>query len=360
MKEKKTRKKQRNMILILSAAVLGVFFLLVMPWISRTVYEENFGERYETQDWMAYSVSDFPGLQMEEDAFASRQGQMLRGYHYTKDGQTPKGLVVLSHGLGGGGQNSYMDVADYLTDHGYAVFAYDVTGNDKSEGESIRGIPQGVTDLDYALQHIMKNREAYEGLPLFLFGHSWGAYAAGSLLQKYPEVKGAVLLAGFDSSTAIFAQQGEALIGPAIRVFMPYISLYERLKFGDYAGFSMTKGLSGTQAQALIIYSTDDTVVDPATGSGKLRSRFADEPRFRFIEYTHRGHSGLYYTDAAREYSEQLEKDYRAYVSSQGGQETPAMKADYMKKHLDKEKKYAFDDALMQQILDFFRTAAES
>ena len=93
---------------------------------------------------------------MEEDAFASRQGQMLRGYHYTKEGELPKGLVVLSHGLGGGGQNSYMDVADYLTDHGYAVFAYDVTGNDKSEGESIRGIPQGVTDLDYALQHIMK------------------------------------------------------------------------------------------------------------------------------------------------------------------------------------------------------------
>lgn len=99
---------------------------------------------------------------------------------------------------------------------------------------------------------------------------------------------------------------------------------------------------------------------DQTGGSGKLRSRFADEPRFRFIEYTHRGHSGLYYTDAAREYSEQLEKDYRAYVSSQGGQETPAMKADYMKMHLDKEKKCAFDDALMQQILDFFRTAAES
>lgn len=95
MKEKKTRKKQRKMILILSAAVLGVFFLLVMPWISRTVYEENFGERYETQDWLAYSVSDFPGLQVEEDAFASRQGQMLRGYHYTKDGQTPKGRATV-------------------------------------------------------------------------------------------------------------------------------------------------------------------------------------------------------------------------------------------------------------------------
>ena len=79
-----------------------------------------------------------------------------------------------------------------------------------------------MTDLDYALQHIMKNREAYEGCAL-LFGHSWGAYAAGSLLQKVSGSQGAVLLAGFDSSTAIFAQQGEALIGPAIRVFMPYI-----------------------------------------------------------------------------------------------------------------------------------------
>ena len=42
--------------------------------------------------------------------------------------QPPKGVVVIAHGLGGGGQNTYMDLADYFTSNGYLVFAYDVTG----------------------------------------------------------------------------------------------------------------------------------------------------------------------------------------------------------------------------------------
>ena len=81
-------------------------------------------------------------------------------------------------------------------------------------------------------------------------------------------------------------------------------------------------------------------------------------PASGFIEYTHRGHSGLYYTDAAREYSEQLRRTTGPMFPRKGRK--PCNESRLYEKHLDKEKKYAFDDALMQQILDFFRTAAES
>ena len=82
-------------------------------------------------------------------------------------------MYVIAHGFGGGGHNSYMDVANYFASNGYYVFAYDVTGCDKSEGEGVGGVPQGVIDLDHAISFVEDNNEIPE-LPIMLFGHSWG------------------------------------------------------------------------------------------------------------------------------------------------------------------------------------------
>ncbi len=98
-------------------------------------------------------VEDFSGLQCRECAFPSDHGQMLAGYLYSSGGD-PRGVVILAHGFGGGGHNSYMDVADYFTRHGYYVFAYDATGTDRSEGDGVGGVPQGVIDLDHAISYV--------------------------------------------------------------------------------------------------------------------------------------------------------------------------------------------------------------
>ena len=85
--------------------------------------------------------------------FPSDHGQMLAGYLYSA-GEEQKGIVVLAHGFGGGGHNSYMDVADCFAKEGWYVFAYDATGTDKSEGEGVGGVPQGVADLDHAISFV--------------------------------------------------------------------------------------------------------------------------------------------------------------------------------------------------------------
>ncbi len=46
-----------------------------------------------------------------------------------------------------------MDAADYFAKNGNYVFAYDTTAMDKSEGEGLGGVPQGVTDLDHAISY---------------------------------------------------------------------------------------------------------------------------------------------------------------------------------------------------------------
>lgn len=346
-------KNKKKIALFTIISIIAVFFLVLMPALTVIVYHDNFGERFETADWMAYSVSEFEGLKVAECTFPSNNGQLLAGYQYSKENQEIKGVLVIAHGLGGGGHNTYMDIADYFTSNGYLVFAYDATGNDKSEGSSVEGLPQGVIDLDFALRYV-KQADEYKNLPIVLFGHSWGGYSVGNVLNCHADVKAAVLVAGFDCSTDLFEQQGESVMGSGIKVMMPYVSLYERLKFGKYAAYSAVDGFANSDAGIMVIHSKDDTIVLPENGYDKFYDKYGDSERFCFIEYEDRGHNYIYYSEAAKRYREQLNKDYEAYVQAHGGEYNGKIKAEFMEQHLDKSKCYEFDYDLMRRILEFY------
>lgn len=352
-KKQKHPRNKKKIIPVTIACILAAFILIVMPVLTVVVYRDNFGERFETAEWMAYSVDDFEGLQVEECTFESNNGQLLAGYRYSKENQQVKGVVVIAHGLGGGGQNTYMDVADCFTSNGYLVFAYDATGNDKSEGDSVEGLPQGVIDLDYALRYV-KQDDTYRDLPIVLFGHSWGGYSVGNVLNCHPDVKAAVLVAGFDRSTELFEQQGASMIGSGIKLFMPYVSLYERVKFGKYAAYSAIKGFANSDAGIMVIHSKNDTTVLPENGYDKFYDVYGDNARFCFIEYEDRGHDYVYYSEAAKHYRDQLNKDYTAYVEANGGEYNIEIKTAFMEKYLDKSKCFELDNELMERILTFY------
>ena len=324
-------RSKKKIVLITLICILAAIFLIILPVLTVIIYNDNFGTRFETAEWMKYSVSDFEGLKMEECTFASNNGQLLAGYKYSKDGQPIKGVAVLAHGFGGGGHNTYMDVADYFTSNGYLVFAYDATGNDKSEGEAVGGLPQGVIDLDYALRYV-KQAEEYKDLPIVLFGHSWGGYSVGNVLNCHTDVKAAVIAAGFDRSADLIKQQGEAMVGVGINLLMPYFSLYEWLKFGEYAGYSAVDGFAKSEAGIMVIHSMDDTTVLPKYGYDKFFDIYNGDPRFIFRKYEDRGHGYLYYSEAALRYRDRLNSDYTAYVETNGGEYSADLKAEFMEK----------------------------
>lgn len=349
----KRRRSIKKLILIVIACIIAVFFLIVMPVMTLLVYHDNFGERYETAEWMAYSVSDFEGLRVEECSFTSNNGQLLAGYKYSKEAKDIKGVVVIAHGLGGGGHNTYMDIADYFTSDGYLVFAYDATGNDRSEGDSVEGLPQGVIDLDYALRYVKQANE-YKELPIMLFGHSWGGYSVGNVLNRHPDVKAAVIVSGFDRSSDMIESQGREILGPAIKIFLPYVSLYERLKFGKYASYSAIGGFDSSEAGVMVLCSKDDTTVPPEFGYDKFYEAYGDSPRFCFTKYEDRGHNYIYYSEAAKDYRDRLNKEYTAYVEANGGEYNAEIRAEFMEENLDKSKCYEFDYELMEQISGFY------
>ncbi len=285
-------KKTKIKKVIIILCVLVVLIITGIGTISVMIYNENFDKRFESYEPLMLNVEDFDGLQRTQYEFASDKGQMLTGYMYSS-GEEQHGIIVMAHGLGGGGHNSYMDCANYFANNGYYVFAYDATGNDESEGEGVGGFPQGVIDLDYAISFVEESGN-FPSLPIVLFGHSWGGYSACSVLTYHPEVKAVISCSGCNSSEGIFEAQGKKVAGDGIYLFMPFVKLYESIKYGSYASNTAMDGFDFSETAVMIIHSVDDNTVPIEYGYDIYYEKYKDDPRFRFIRFEDRGHDHIY------------------------------------------------------------------
>lgn len=349
------KRNKKKIILISIVSFLLSIPLVILPVLSVVVYESIFGTRYETVSWMQFSVEDYKGLEVKRSDFQSGD-VTLAGYKYSKNNQEVKGVVVIAHGLGGGGHNTYMPFIDYFTSNGYYVFAYDARGNDNSGGDAVEGLPQGIISLDDALNHAASIEE-YQNLPFALFGHSWGGYAVGNVLNMHPDIKSAVIIAGFNKSEDLIEYQGEQMAGKGAKILTPYMTLYERIKFGKrFTAISAIEGLAKTDAGIMIVHSKDDTTVPIRYGYDKFYEEFGNSDRFEFVLYEDKGHDYLFYSEAAWAYREQLNKDYKSYVEDNGRNYCAEVKEEFMNKYLDKKQCFEPDPILMERIIKMFDT----
>ncbi|MGI5066425.1 alpha/beta hydrolase family protein [Treponema putidum] len=344
--------KRKRKLILLIAVVMFVLFILPMG-IAYFIYRDTFGLRYTTTSYMRRNIEEFEGLKLKKYFFTSNKGQKLTAYKYYKEDSGYKGLIIIAHGFGGGGHNSYMDIADYLAGSGYLVFSYDATGNDESEGREVGGLPQGIIDLDYAIRFVKENKE-FTNLPIMLFGHSWGGYSVGSVLNLHKDIAAVVTVSGFNSSLGMIRENGGRFIGKWINFFMPYFSLIEKIKFGKYADYSCMEGFENSDAKIMVIHSSDDDSVSFENNYKRFYKKFGNNSRFTFIEYDNRGHNYLYYTDTARAYGKKLSEDFTSFKKSLQVEITPEIRAEYLKKHLNKKQFFEIDKGLMEKIVSFY------
>lgn len=340
--------------------VLIIAALLIAPkMIVKTIYKQNFGTRFTSSEPHCRDIAEFDGLEREKYVFTSNEGQKITGYVYKKGDTEPKGLIVLAHGFGGGGHCSYMDVADYFASNGYNVFAYDATGNDESEGESVKGLPQGVIDLDYALNYIKADEELSD-LPLMLWGHSWGGYSVCSVSKLHPEIEGIISVAGFNSSLDMIENVGRDMAGDAIDYAMPIFEDLEKDKFGDFATMNVLESLERSTADVLIYHSADDDTIPIELSYDKYYEKFADNERFTFVRFEDRGHNYIFNSAESLEYREKVNADYKKYVESIGEENvTPEIRLDFIKKNVDRMKFFELDSETMEQMLEFYDNCIE-
>ena len=354
-------RRSRKILIIL----LCVILLAVGAWgvFCVKMYDENFNVRGDSFAPLMLRLEDFDGLACTEYTFPSDRGQKLAGYLYSA-GEDQKGIVVMAHGFGGGGQNSYMDAANYFAQHGWYVFAYDATGTDKSEGDGVGGVPQGVIDLDYAISFVKGDKDL-SGLPIVLFGHSWGAYSVCSVLNYHPEVKAVIECCGFNRSSDMFESGGKSQAGDLIYTMTPFVRIYELVKYGKYARNTAMDGFAATDAAVMVVHSADDDVIEIGYGYDKYYAKYKDDPRFTFIRFEDRGHNDILndpedtYTDEFNagfdQWRDVLDYDYRAEENKARFTEE---KAEYITENLDHARwSSRLDEELFDTFLAFYEGA---
>ena len=345
-------------IILISLGVLLILavvaILILIKPISVSIYNDNFGKRFTISEPWAWSIEDFDGLLREKYDFESDKGQMLTGYKYYREDAEVKGMVVLAHGFGGGGHRSYMNIADYFASNGYWVFAYDATGNDESEGDAVCGLPQGIIDLDYALRFV---KSEFEGLPIVLWGHSWGGYSVGSVTKLHPDVKAAVIVSGFNESLDMLETEGRNIVGNVIDIVLPILEKHEKKTFGDYASMSVLDSLDATNASVMFVHSEDDGMIPIEISFDRYVEKFAENDRFSFVRYKERGHNYIFCSENRRNYVEEYNVGADAYKESMGGQLTEEQAAAYIEEHFDKHRGYELDSQLMSQMLELYNNS---
>lgn len=342
-------------IILIVVGVLAVIFVVV-SFVLINHYMKQYFNRSEQKKYSRYMRwADYEDFERETVTFPSGD-ETLTGYIYGMDNAS-KGLVVISHGLGSYSEG-YIGETRYFVDNGFMVFAYDNTGSGASTGESCIGLVQSVIDLDNALTYIEQN-PVFDGLPICLYGHSWGGFATTAILNYDHDIIAVASLAGYNDSLEEMMYVGKSLLGAFVYAEKPFIWMTLHAAFGDRMNLTAANGINRAKHTAVMIIQGD---LDDFVGydgpciyanRGKITR---DDVQFVLLEG--RGHSDLMMDQSADRlaYMEQLDAEYDR-MAEQYPDGIPDEIEKEWSETIDKELTSRLDRELFEKIVDFYMEA---
>ncbi len=336
-------------ILLIALGVV-LLFTIVSSITTKVIYDMSFPrfDRHDDTITTRLRYEDVePFFERETVTFESLDNT-LQGYVYHQDGT--HGLVVIAHGLGGGA-DSYLSVAKWFLDAGWSVFMYDATGSYDSEGDSTRGFPQSLIDLENALEYL-DTKERFDGMARVLYGHSWGGYAVANSLHLFDDIAAIVSVAAPASADGMIFERTENILGPFAFTQKPFVSLYQRLLFGEYAAYDAIEAFNESTAHIMVIHGVEDDTVGYDKSSIISRRSEVDHPNATFITRDDPGrndHDNLMRSASAVAYIEDLNTVYRTLHETHDGSIPHETKQAFYAE-VDRFQAQALDETLMERI----------
>ena len=124
----------------------------------------------------------------------------------------------------------------------------------------MRGLSQGVIDLDAALKYI-KNTNKLNNLPVMLVGYSWGGYSVCAVLNYDHQINAVVSFAGFNSTQEVMESQAVAEVGGIYHLMSAQLWAIEKQLFGDTAKLTAVDGINKSNIPVMIVLCEDDEVI---------------------------------------------------------------------------------------------------
>lgn len=279
---------------------------------------DAFFKRYEKKDLNTiFGEFDYSRVEnrLPRITFSFPSGRwQLQGYFYPC--QDAKAMVVVCHGMHSGADD-YIPFIEYFVHNGFAVFTYDCQGTYASEGDSTVGMCTPLVNLDHALNYIERHKQLSQ-YPLFLFGHSWGGYAATAVLSIHKKVRGCAAVAPFNSGYTLFVEKGEQYMAPfsdMLKFDFPedFLNTYQKLLFQDYTKYNGVDGINSTDIPVYIAHGNRDFVI--SFNHQSIISHRAEIRKKNVTYYigtdTQAGHNTILHSLRAVAYQEKVEKDLK-------------------------------------------------
>jgi dienelactone hydrolase len=321
------RKRKALKITFISLVALLFLFSVGSMIFAKVFYDGHFKRLNQPEYTGLLRYSDVSGYDRTVITFNSGEN-LLTGYIYGEENQ--KGLVVISHGLGYGAED-YLAETIYFVDNGWRVFTFDNTGTYESQGQSERGLPQSVIDLDAALTYI-ESDPTLNHLPVMLFGHSWGGYAVAGILNYGHPIAAVVSISGFNSPDDLLLEQAKSQMGAFGYLEYPFMAAYQSWLFGDKAKLSAVKGINQSDTPVMIVHGTADEEIS-YTGASIISHR--DDITDPNVIYktcsaeNHNGHKSLLRSQAATTYISKINQEYKELFDSYKGNIPDEVRARY-------------------------------
>jgi len=281
-------------LMIVSAVVIIIIGVII--FLAYRMYSTVFGKRCDGDERLKYFThNDFEGLKAAPIEFQNKDGVSLRGAIYAKSGvQMPKGLIVFSHGMGGG-HLSYMTEINTFAENEFAVLAYDNTGTCSSDGEKIGSFCQGPEDLKAALKFV-KEHPMLSKMKIVLAGHSWGGYSVCRALgDEDVKVDGAVTFGAPNSGYQVIS----AALGEKFSFLTPVFKLFFRIFEGKDALVLCSDCVASAEpTPVLMLQGENDAIVRREISAAQSAENL---PHVKAIFFDGRYHN-VYQTIESEEY----------------------------------------------------------
>ncbi|MDN6161868.1 MAG: alpha/beta hydrolase [Atopostipes sp.] len=176
----------------------------------------------------------------ENFRFFSEDGREIFVYQWKAKREKLKGVIQISHGMAETAAR-YECFAKELTKNGFVVYANDHRGHGKSAdnineqgylGEK-NGFSLLIADMAKLTEEIKK---IYPNLPIFLFSHSMGSFAAQEYIMEYSNKIKGLILSGSNGEQGSILAVGKLIskIEMIIRGKKAKSQLMNKLTFGYY------------------------------------------------------------------------------------------------------------------------------
>ena len=344
--------------IIRRVVVIAIVFVLVFSLssviFSAVFFHFMFARRDSVPEYVtiSYSLIDTSRYSRRAVTFLSGENK-LRGYLYGEQNKT--GLIIIAPGINSDADAHLAETMRFV-DSGYAVLAYDATGMFESEGDSRIGLQQSKRDLLAAIDFAAED-SATSGMPVFLYGHSLGAYAAAAALEQ-TDVEAAICLSGFDSPVGTMHGTAKGYVGFLADIEYPFLYLQNVIVFGSDADSRAVDGVNSGDTPVLICYGSGDKVIpyelSMYSHSGELNNPNA---RCELIEDEYRnGHSYMWLSSDAAQYVAELQDELDDLSQACGG-ELPDSVLEEFYSGVDAERATQTDDEFIAEVCDFFEQA---